>query len=88
MSEIGIFESDGQPVEVRLEGETLWLTQRQLGELFGTTPENVLMHLRNIYEEDELSETATAKDFLVVGRISAAHPPNAEPEAQEAALLA
>lgn len=66
MSEIVIFESDAQPVEVRLEGETLWLTQRQMGELFGTTPENVLMHLRNIYEEDELSETTTAKDFLVV----------------------
>jgi hypothetical protein len=66
MSEIIIFEADERGVEVRLEGETLWLTQRQLGELFDTTPENVLMHLRNIYDSQELDEEATAKDFLVV----------------------
>jgi len=66
MSDIVIFEGGTRAVEVRLEGETLWLTQRQMGELFGTTPENVLMHLRNIYAEQELEEVATAKDFLVV----------------------
>lgn len=66
MSEIVIFEDDAQPVEVRLEGETVWLTLRPMAELFDTTPENVLMHLRNVYREDELSESATAKDFLVV----------------------
>lgn len=66
MSEIVIFENDAQAVEVRLEGETVWLTQRQMGELFGTTPENILMHLRNIFNEEELPEEATAKDFLVV----------------------
>ena len=53
-------------MEVRLEGEALWLTQRQIGELFGSTPENVLIHLRNIFEEGELVEAATAKGFLVV----------------------
>jgi len=61
-----IFEGDTQKVEVRLEGETLWLTQRQMGELFDTTPENVLMHLKNIFKDKELDEAATAKDFLVV----------------------
>lgn len=66
MSELVIFEAEQQPVEVRLEGETLWLTQRQMGELFGTTPENVLMHLRHIFADDELQETATTKDFLAV----------------------
>ena len=66
MSEIVIFEEDAQKVEVRLEGETVWLTQRQMAELFGTTPENVLMHLRNIFREKELEESATAKDFLAV----------------------
>ncbi len=66
MSEIMIFEGDTQKVEVRLEGETLWLTQRQMGELFDTTPENVLMHLKNIFKDKELDEAATAKDFLVV----------------------
>lgn len=61
-----IFEQGSQPVEVRLEGETVWLTQRQMGETFGTTPENVLMHLKRIYAEGELDEAATAKDFLAV----------------------
>ncbi|MGM0700848.1 MAG: RhuM family protein [Pseudomonadota bacterium] len=66
MSEIVIFEDARRPVEVRLEGETVWLTQKQMAELFGTTPENILMHLKNVYLEVELSESATAKDFLVV----------------------
>ena len=66
MNNIVIFETGGQPVEVRLQGETVWLTQRQMSEVFGTTPENVLMHLKNIFAEDELIEAATAKDFLAV----------------------
>lgn len=49
-----------------MEGETVWLTQRQMGELFDTTPENVLMHLKNIFVDGELDEPATAKDFLAV----------------------
>ena len=66
MHNIVIFESGEQGVQVRLEGETLWLTQRQMAEVFATTPENVLMHLKNIFREGELDEAATAKDFLVV----------------------
>ncbi|WP_290651406.1 RhuM family protein [Aquisalimonas sp.] len=66
MSEIVIFEDETHPVEVRLEGETLWATQKQMAELFGTTPENILMHLKNVYRDEELSESATAKEFLVV----------------------
>lgn len=66
MNDIVIFEGDARQVEVRLEGETLWLTQRQMGELFDTTPENVLMHVRNIFAEEELNEEATTKDILVV----------------------
>jgi death-on-curing family protein len=56
----------GTAVDVRLEQDTVWLTQRQMGDLFGTTPENILMHLRNIYENKELAESPTSKDFLVV----------------------
>jgi hypothetical protein len=68
MSELVIYESgEGTSgVNVRLDGGTVWLTQRQMGELFDTTPENVLMHLKNIYSDDELGESATAKDFLAV----------------------
>lgn len=56
----------GSSVEVRMDQDTVWLTQRQLGELFGTTPENILMHLRNIYKNKELEESPTSKGFLVV----------------------
>ncbi|MCC6967823.1 MAG: hypothetical protein IT391_16240 [Nitrospira sp.] len=63
-----IFQEGGRPVEVRLDvqGDTVWLTQRQMGVLFDTTPENVLMHLKNIFQDEELREAATAKDFLAV----------------------
>lgn len=66
MTDIMIFAADDQPVEVRLQGDTVWLTQRQMSEVFGTTPENVLMHLKKIFAEGELDEAATAKDFLAV----------------------
>jgi prophage maintenance system killer protein len=66
--EVLLYEApDGQVrVDVRLEQETVWLTQRQMADLFDTTPENVLMHLRNVFDDGELEEAATAKDFLVV----------------------
>jgi hypothetical protein len=65
---IQIYQSpDGETrVDVRFEKETVWLTQRQMGEVFDTTPENVLMHLKNIYNTRELDRDSTAKDFLVV----------------------
>ena len=66
MNDIVIFESGDRSVEDRLEGETVWLTQRQMAEVFSTTPENVLMHLKNIFSDNELEETATAKEILVV----------------------
>lgn len=59
--------SDGQArLEVTFDRETVWLSQAQMGQLFGTTPENVLMHLRNIFNDEELVEQATTKEFLVV----------------------
>lgn len=58
---------DGQTkLDVRFLDETVWLTQALMAELFGTTPENVLMHLKNIYVEAELDQNSTTKDFLVV----------------------
>lgn len=53
-------------IEVRLESETIWLTQRQLAELFGTSTDNIGLHLKNIYAEGELSEEATTEDYSVV----------------------
>ena len=58
---------DGQlKIDVRLEGETAWLTQAHMAELFQTTVPNVSMHLRNMYAEGELQAAATVKEFLTV----------------------
>lgn len=67
-SQIIIYQTDngGTKLDVRLENETVWLTQRMMAELFQTTPQNITLHLANIYEEDELSEIATCKEFLQV----------------------
>jgi prophage maintenance system killer protein len=66
--EVVLYEApDGEVwLDVRLEKQTVWLTQRQMATLFETTPENVLMHLKNVYVEGELVERGTAKDFLAV----------------------
>ena len=53
-------------VKVRFEGETLWLTQSQMAELFDVQAQNITMHIRNIYKEQELIEEATCKEFLQV----------------------
>ena len=53
-------------VDVFLEDETVWLTQKAMGELFQTTPQNITIHLKNIFEEGELSESATCKNYLQV----------------------
>ena len=67
-SEIPFYTSaDGlAQVDVRLQGETVWLSQQQLAGLFSTTRENIVQHIRNVYKEDELQEIATCKDFLQV----------------------
>lgn len=61
-------ETGETKLDVRLENETVWLTQKLMAELFQTTPQNITIHLKNIYEEGELDEAATCKDFLQVGK--------------------
>jgi len=53
-------------IDVRLEEENVWLTQKLMAELFQVKPQNITMHLKNIYEEGELDEKATCKDYLQV----------------------
>ncbi|MBW2200544.1 MAG: virulence RhuM family protein [Deltaproteobacteria bacterium] len=67
-SEIILYQTeDGQvKLEVRLQNETVWLTQQMLAELFQTTVPNISMHIRNIYVEGELTPEATIKKFLTV----------------------
>lgn len=53
-------------IEARLEGDTVWLTQQQMADLFQTTQQNISLHLQNIYEEGELLLEPTHKFFLSV----------------------
>lgn len=59
-------ENGETKLDVRLENETVWLSQKLMAELFQTTPQNITIHLKNIFEEAELIESATCKDFLQV----------------------
>lgn len=66
MSSLVIFESGDQPVQVRLEGETVWLSLQQLAELFQRDKSVISRHLRNIYATQELNREATvAKNATV-----------------------
>ena len=55
-------------VEVRFDGETAWLTQGGLAELFQTTPQNISQHIAAIYAERELDQAATCKQYFQVRR--------------------
>jgi len=68
--ELVIYEDDDgrATVDVRLQGESVWLTQSLLSGLFQTSIPNISMHIRNIYEEGELQSEATVKKFLTVRR--------------------
>ncbi len=67
-NEIIIYQTqDGQAkIDVRIENETVWLTQNQMAELFQTTKQNISLHIKNIFEEGELTEDSTVKDYLTV----------------------
>ncbi len=66
MEKLIIFDSDWGGIDVRLEGETVWLSQAQMADLFGTSTDNISLHLKNIYNDQELQDEATTEDFSVV----------------------
>ena len=55
-------------LEVRVEDETVWLTQQQMAELFLTTKQNVSLHVNNIFREDELTESSVVKESLTTAK--------------------
>ena len=67
-SNIAIYQTpDGETIiDVRLEGDTVWLSRMQIAQLLHTQPQNVSLHIGNIYREKELDETSTRKDFFLV----------------------
>ena len=66
ISEVLMYQTeDGKTkIEVRIEGETVWLTQAQMMDLFQTTKQNISLHINNIFKEGELSEEAVVKEYL------------------------
>ncbi len=66
--ELILYQTDDGSVklDVRLQDETIWLTQADLADLFKVSPQNITIHLKNIYAEGELDESATCKEFLQV----------------------
>ena len=67
-SQILIYQPEGgrTRIDVRLEGETVWMTQAQMAELFQTTPQNITLHIKTIYDDGEAVELATCKNYLQV----------------------
>lgn len=67
-SQLLLYQTDSGETkfEVRLENETVWLSQKMMAELFQTTIPNINMHLKSIYDEGELEQNATVQDFLIV----------------------
>ena len=65
--EIILYQPDSEvKLEVRLEEETVWLTQAQIVELFQSSKANISEHIKNIYEQGELDESSTVRDFRTV----------------------
>ena len=67
-NQIIIYQSDdGETrIEVKFTGETVWLSQQQMADLYQTTRPNIVQHIRNIYADGELDEEATCQNFLQV----------------------
>ncbi len=67
-NQIVIYQTaDGQTqIDVKMQEETVWLTQETMAKLFDTTVPNINMHIKNIYEDEELDKNRTIKDFLTV----------------------
>ena len=59
-------EEGNTRIDVRLEDETVWMTQKAIAELYQTSSQNITLHIKNIYEEEELDELATCKSYLQV----------------------
>lgn len=66
-NEIILYQPDETlSIHVRVEDESVWLTQAQMSELFQSSKQNISLHIRNIYKEGELEESSTIKEYLTV----------------------
>ena len=53
-------------INVKIENETVWLSQQQMADLYDTTKQNISLHIKNIFDEEELDINSTVKEFLTV----------------------
>jgi hypothetical protein len=68
MNDLILYTTDDgrSQVKLRAKDQTVWLTQREMAQLFDVSTDNVGLHLKNIYEDGELSRDATTEDSSVV----------------------
>jgi death-on-curing family protein len=57
---------DGFQISIVVEDDTVWATQRQMSQIFETTPQNITIHLKNVYRDGEIDEISTCKEYLQV----------------------
>ncbi|HED37684.1 MAG TPA: hypothetical protein ENI76_05490 [Ignavibacteria bacterium] len=67
-AEIILYQPDDKStvIDVRVEGETVWLSQSQMMELFKSTKQNISLHINNVFKEGELLKDSTVKEYLTV----------------------
>lgn len=65
---IVIYQTDDgtTKIDVKLEDETVWLSQQQMADLYDTTKQNISLHIKNIFDEEEIDINLTVKEFLTV----------------------
>jgi hypothetical protein len=63
-----LYRSDtlNESIEVKIEDETVWLSQQQMSRLFKQTKQNISLHINNCFKENDLDKNATVKDYLTV----------------------
>ncbi|EQD34389.1 Death-on-curing family protein, partial [mine drainage metagenome] len=66
MKDVVIYQSDRGSIEVTVDRDNVWLSQKQMSLLFDTSPDNIGLHLKKIYSEGELDEEATTEESSVV----------------------
>jgi hypothetical protein len=65
---IVIYQSDDgkTKIDVKLEDETVWLSQKQMADLYDSTKQNISLHIKNIFDEEEIMENSTCRKFRQV----------------------
>ncbi|RDW15174.1 cell filamentation protein Fic [Oceanobacillus arenosus] len=61
-------EDGSTKIDVRLENETVWMTQKAIAELYQSTKQNISLHIKNIFEEKELDEDSVVKFYLTTAK--------------------